>query len=88
MKAVLDRNPGDRRIRRRRRCAAPVWTPELGSVSGGTDGSRLSHMGLPCPNIFAGGHAFHSPLEWVSRQDMEKAVKTIVELVRIWEERA
>jgi tripeptide aminopeptidase len=62
--------------------------PVLGSVRGGTDGSRLSHMGLPCPNIFAGGHAFHSPLEWVSRQDMEKAVATIVELVKIWEERA
>jgi len=45
-------------------------------------------MGLPCPNIFAGEHAFHSRLEWVSRQDMEKAVQTIVHLVAIWEERA
>lgn len=58
-----------------------------GSIRGGTDGSRLSFMGLPCPNIFAGGHAFHSRYEWVSVQDMEKAVKTIVNLVRIWEER-
>jgi tripeptide aminopeptidase len=63
-------------------------TPHRGIIRGGTDGSRLSHMGLPCPNIFAGGHAFHSPLEWVSRQDMESAVKVIVELVRVWEERS
>ncbi|MET1046045.1 MAG: peptidase T, partial [Hyphomicrobium sp.] len=55
---------------------------------GGTDGSRLSFMGLPCANIFAGGHAFHSPLEFVSSQDMEKAVTTIVELAKLWEERA
>ena len=45
-------------------------------------------MGLPCPNIFAGEHAFHSRLEWVSVQDMEKAVQTIVHLAMIWEERA
>jgi len=57
-------------------------------IRGGTDGSRLSFMGLPCPNIFAGEHAFHSRLEWVSRQDMEKAVQTIVHLATIWEERA
>ena len=62
--------------------------PVRGSIRGGTDGSRLSFMGLPCPNIFAGGHAFHSPLEWISRQDMEKAVMTLVELARVWEERA
>ena len=57
-------------------------------IRGGTDGSRLSFMGLPCPNIFAGEHAFHSRLEWVSRQDMEKAVQTIVHMATIWEERA
>jgi len=62
--------------------------PVRGSIRGGTDGSRLSFMGLPCANIFAGGHAFHSPLEFVSSQDMEKAVKTIVELAKLWEERA
>jgi tripeptide aminopeptidase len=45
-------------------------------------------MGLPCANIFAGGHAFQSPLEWISRQDMEKSVMTLVELAKIWEERA
>lgn len=55
------------------------------SIRGGTDGSRLSFMGLPCPNIFAGEHAFHSKLEWVSVQDMEKAVEVIVELAQVWE---
>jgi tripeptide aminopeptidase len=58
------------------------------SIRGGTDGSRLSFMGLPCPNIFAGEHAFHSKLEWVSVQDMEKAVEVIVKIAEIWEERA
>ena len=56
------------------------------SIRGGTDGSRLSYMGLPCPNIFAGEHAFHSKQEWVSVQDMEKAVQTIINIATIWEE--
>jgi tripeptide aminopeptidase len=63
-------------------------TPVRGSIRGGTDGSRLSFMGLPCPNIFAGEHAFHSRLEWVSVQDMQAAVRTIVHLATIFEERA
>jgi tripeptide aminopeptidase len=58
------------------------------SIRGGTDGSRLSYMGLPCPNIFAGEHAFHGKQEWVSVQDMEKAVQTIVNIACIWEERS
>jgi len=58
------------------------------AIRGGTDGSRLSFMGLPTPNIFAGEHNFHSRLEWVSVQDMEKAVEVIVHLARLWEERA
>jgi tripeptide aminopeptidase len=62
--------------------------PQLGSIRGGTDGSRLSFMGLPCPNLFAGEQAIHSRHEWVSVQDMELAVKTIVELCRIWEAKA
>lgn len=61
-------------------------TPHLSSIRGGTDGSRLSFMGLPCPNIFAGEHAFHSRLEWVSVQDMEKAAETLVHLAGVWEE--
>ncbi len=58
------------------------------SIRGGTDGSRLSFIGLPCPNIFAGEHAFHSTLEWVSIQDMQKSVETIINLSMIWEEKA
>ena len=54
-------------------------------IRGGTDGSRLSFMGLPCPNIFTGEMAIHSKHEYVSIQDMEKATKTLVELVQIWE---
>ncbi len=57
-------------------------------IRGGTDGSRLSFMGLPTPNLFAGEHNFHSRLEWVSAEDMEKAVEVIVHLCRIWEERS
>jgi len=56
-------------------------------IRGGTDGCRLSYMGLPTPNIFAGEHNFHSRLEWVSVQDMEKAVEVIVNIARVWEER-
>lgn len=62
--------------------------PKRQSIRGGTDGSRLSFMGLPCPNLFAGEHAFHSKQEWVSVQDMVKATETIVNLVIIWEEKA
>jgi tripeptide aminopeptidase len=62
--------------------------PSKDSIRGGTDGSRLSFMGLPCPNLFAGEHAFHSKQEWVSVRDMEKAVETIVNLCIIWEEKA
>lgn len=62
--------------------------PVQSSIRGGTDGSRLSFMGLPCPNIFAGEHAFHSKLEWVSVQDMHRAVDTIVHLAKIWEEKS
>lgn len=60
--------------------------PNRRSIRGGTDGSKLSFMGLPCPNIFAGEHAFHGKHEWVSVQDMEKAVETIVNLCEVWEE--
>jgi tripeptide aminopeptidase len=86
MKQVIDRHPEivDYAVEAIRRAGLdPVKT----AIRGGTDGSRLSFMGLPCPNIFAGEHAFHSRLEWVSRQDMEKAVQTIVHLAMIWEER-
>jgi tripeptide aminopeptidase len=58
------------------------------SARGGTDGSRLSFMRLPCPNIFTGEMAFHGKHEYVSIQDMQKSVQTIVHLVSIWEERS
>jgi tripeptide aminopeptidase len=87
MKQVIDRHPEiiDNAMEAIRRAGL---TPVKTSIRGGTDGSRLSFMGLPCPNIFAGEHAFHSRLEWVSVQDMEKAMQTIVRLAAIWEERA
>ena len=87
MKVVLDRYPQvtENAIEAIRRAG---FTPKRTSIRGGTDGSRLSFMGLPCPNIFAGEHAFHSRLEWVSVQDMEKAVETIIHLAVIWEEQA
>jgi len=62
--------------------------PIMHPIRGGTDGSRLSFMGLPTPNIFAGEHSFHSQLEWVAVQDMEMAVKVIVEIAKIWEKRS
>lgn len=87
MKQVIDRHPHilEYAIEAIRRAGL---RPMRTAIRGGTDGSRLSFMGLPCPNIFAGEHAFHSRLEWVSRQDMEKAVHTIVHLAMIWEEKA
>jgi tripeptide aminopeptidase len=86
MKVVLDRYPEVVEYAHeavRRADLAVRTTP----IRGGTDGSKLSFMGPPTPNLFAGEHNFHSRLEWVSRQDMEKAVEAIVWLCRIWEER-
>ncbi len=83
MKEVLDQHPlvvelAEEAIRR------AGLEPKRRSIRGGTDGSRLSYMGLPCPNIFAGEHAFHSKHEWVSVQDMEKSAETIVHLATLW----
>jgi tripeptide aminopeptidase len=61
--------------------------PKIEPIRGGTDGSRLSFMGLPTPNIFAGEHNFHSRYEWISTSDMHKAVEVIIELCQVWEER-
>ena len=66
----------------RRAGIEPIEKP----IRGGTDGSRLSFMGLPTPNLFAGEHNFHSRLEWTSRQDLERATALIVELARVWTE--
>jgi tripeptide aminopeptidase len=86
MKSVLDKHPQivDYGMEAMKRAGLDA---KLCSIRGGTDGSRLSFMGLPCPNIFAGEHAFHSKQEWVSIQDMQKAVETILHLCMIWEER-
>ena len=87
MKEVLDRHPQVAENAREaiRRAGLEVRQK---AIRGGTDGSRLSFMGLPTPNIFTGEQNFHSRLEWVSAQDMEKAVEVIVNLCRIWEERS
>jgi tripeptide aminopeptidase len=85
MREVLEQHPEvvDRaRAAIRRAGLEPIEKP----IRGGTDGSRLSFMGLPTPNLFAGEHNFHSRLEWVSVQDMEKAVEVIVNLARGWGE--
>ena len=63
-------------------------TPVSSAIRGGTDGSRLTERGLPTPNIFCGMRNIHSQLEWVSLQDMEKAVETVLNLVQLWEERS
>jgi len=87
MKEVLDRHP-DVVAHAMEAVRRAGLMPKRAAIRGGTDGSRLSFMGLPCPNIFAGEHAFHSRLEWVSVQDMQAAMRTIVHLATIWEERA
>jgi tripeptide aminopeptidase len=87
MREVLDRHPDvidKARVAMRRLGLEPIERP----IRGGTDGSRLSFMGLPTPNLFAGEHNFHSRHEWVSAQDMDKAVETIVNVCRVWEERS
>jgi tripeptide aminopeptidase len=85
MKLILDRHPlvglyAKEAIRR-----AGLDVKEE-SIRGGTDGSRLSYMGLPCPNLFTGMQAIHSKKEWIGVADMEAAVETLVHLVQIWEE--
>lgn len=87
MKETLDQHPDiveNAREAIRRAGLSPVDS----RVRGGTDGSRLTEKGLPTPNIFTGGHNYHSRLEWVSVHDMEKSVEVIVQLARVWEERA
>ncbi|CAI9682540.1 peptidase T [Elizabethkingia anophelis] len=58
-------------------------TPDIKAIRGGTDGAKLSYMGLPCPNIFAGGHNFHGPYEYVPLQSMSKATEVIIHLVQL-----
>jgi tripeptide aminopeptidase len=87
MREVLDRNPEVVETAReaiRRAGLVPIES----QIRGGTDGSILSEMGLPTPNLFTGQHNFHSRIEWISAQDMEKSALTVLELVKVWEERA
>jgi tripeptide aminopeptidase len=87
MREVLDRHPQVVENAREaiRRAGLPLREK---AIRGGTDGSRLSFMGLPTPNLFAGEHNFHSTLEWTSVQDMEKSAQVIIEVCKVWEERA
>jgi tripeptide aminopeptidase len=87
MRFVLDEHPDvvDAALEAVRRVGLE---PKLCAIRGGTDGSRLSYKGLPTPNIFAGGHLFHSRKEWIAVEDMDLAVETLVHLVRIWAERS
>ncbi|MEZ5291187.1 MAG: peptidase T [Vicinamibacterales bacterium] len=87
MREVLDRHP-EVVGRARTAIGRAGLTVRERAIRGGTDGSRLSFMGLPTPNVFAGEQNFHSRLEWVSVQDMEKAVDVIVELAKVWEDEA
>ncbi len=87
MKAVLDKCPqvaayAEEAIQR------SGLTVKKESIRGGTDGSRFSYIGMPCPNIFTGMQNIHSKLEWIGTKDMAKAAETIVHLGMIWEERS
>jgi tripeptide aminopeptidase len=87
MKEILDQHPDvvDHAKEAIKRSGLKL---KMESIRGGTDGSRLSFMGLPCPNLFAGEQAIHSKLEFISVRDMNKAVETIVHIAAIWEEKA
>ena len=87
MKEILDKHPQVVDFAKEAITRAGLQL-KMESIRGGTDGSRLSFMGLPCPNLFAGEQAIHSKLEFISIQDMNKAVETMVHLVNIWEERS
>ena len=87
MKEILDLHPqvSEHALEAYRRAGLkPINEP----IRGGTDGSRLSFMGLPCPNIFTGMQAFHSKHEWIGVRDMNKAVEVLVNLVQVWEEKS
>ena len=87
MKEILDQHP-EVMAYAKEAIERSGMTPVTKPIRGGTDGSRLSFMGMPCPNIFTGEMAFHSKHEYVGVRDMEKAVETIVNLCMIWEEKS
>lgn len=87
MKQVLDKHPQVEEFALEALSRIGI-APIQSAIRGGTDGSRLSYMGLPTPNLFAGGHNFHGFQEYVAIQDMEVAVKNIVTLAKVWEEKS
>ncbi|WP_245792990.1 peptidase T [Flavisolibacter ginsengisoli] len=87
MKEVLDQHPQVVEYAKEAIAKVGLYL-KMESIRGGTDGSRLSFMGLPCPNLFAGEQAIHSKLEFISVQDMNKAVETIIHIAEIWEEKS
>lgn len=86
MKEVLDQHPAivGNAIEAYQRCGLTVVKEP---IRGGTDGSRFSYMGLPCPNLFTGMQAIHSKHEWVGVEDMEQSANMLVQLVQVWEEK-
>ncbi|MBN2399924.1 MAG: peptidase T [Candidatus Aminicenantes bacterium] len=85
MKVVLDRYP-DVLAKAEKAVAMAGLTPKRASIRGGTDGARLSFMGLPTPNIFTGGNNFHSKYEWIALEDMQKTTETLLHLLKLWTE--
>lgn len=83
MKQVLDNYP-EVLEKAEKAIKAAGLTPKRTSIRGGTDGARLSFMGLPTPNLFTGGNNFHSRFEWIALEDMEKATEVIVRLMEVW----
>jgi tripeptide aminopeptidase len=87
MKEVLDQHPQVIKYAERAYNKSGIKFRKQ-SIRGGTDGSRLSYMGLPCPNLFTGMQAIHSRKEWIGVRDMKKAVEMLVNLVQVWEEKS
>ena len=87
MKEVLDKHPSivANAVEAYQRCGLTVVKEP---IRGGTDGSRLSYMGLPCPNLFTGMQAIHSKHEWIGVEDMEQSANMLVQLVQVWEEKS
>ncbi|MEM9546475.1 MAG: peptidase T [Bacteroidota bacterium] len=84
MRDVVDQFPHIIEIAKRAMHNAGI-KPHISAIRGGTDGAELSHKGLPCPNLFSGQHGIHSKLEWTTVQDMQKAVDTVLEIIKIIE---
>jgi len=82
---VLDKHP-EVLAKAEKAIAMAGMKPKRASIRGGTDGARLSFMGLPTPNLFTGGFNFHSKQEWIALEDMKKASEVLVNLMKVWAE--